>query len=126
MHLVTNDYHMTRSELIFRKVFGDNDPDNYNDSGVKDVDGFSCRQCKIVCHPCGNAYEKYRKPRALEERPVSLDQWFLSELMEIEINATKNLNNDLMKYNVSSIDKKDIEKAIEKLQKLYQMEIPDI
>ena len=116
--MITSDYHMTRSNLIFRRVLGSENHDNDANDGDKKSLG-----CKIICHASPNPYEKDRMPRPLQERPTILNEWFLSELIEIEMNATKNLNKDFMKYNISAIDANYIESAIEMIQKQYKKEM---
>ena len=109
---------MDRSKLIFEKIFSDED---YEVNEAKPND-FSLRSCRIICHPCPNAYEKNCKPRPREERPASLDDWFLSELMEIEINGTRALNESLSKYNISGIGNNKIDATIKKIHEQYERE----
>ena len=116
--MITSDYHMTRSNLIFRRILSNEYHDGYDTKNKS-----FCRRFKVVCHPSPNAYERNRKPRPFEERSTILNEWFLSELLEIEINGTRNLNEDLVKYNISSIDGEDIKNAIEMIHRQYEKEI---
>ena len=115
--MITSDYHMTRSNLIFRRILSNEYHDGYDTKNKS-----FCRRFKVVCHPSPNAYERNRKPRPFEERSTILNEWFLSELLEIEINGTRALNESLSKYNISGIGNNKIDATIKKIHEQYERE----
>ena len=92
LFLVTSDFHIPRSEMVFNYVF-------------------KGHPCVIRRQPALSTYKQQHHPRQLPERPANREEWFLSELLEIEANATQALDRDLAKYQVSEHTTVDREKT---------------
>jgi len=92
VHVVTSDYHIFRSSCIFKHVFA--------------------YKAAFVSRPAPSVYKRQKQPRSLERRPSSLQQWYLSELFEIEVNGTKSLHTTVQRYGLTDIPKIEVERTL--------------
>jgi hypothetical protein len=86
IHLVTSDFHIARSSIIFNHILKP-----------------SFTNINIVTYNSVSYYKQRMRPRPLSCRPEKRDDWYMSEVLEIEVNGTKALNEDLARYRISSI-----------------------
>lgn len=99
VHVVTSDYHMPRSLCIFKHVFASN--------------------AAIFARPAASVYEQQKFPRAREERPKNLEEWYLCELLEIEVNATKALPTKLRSYGLPDLPEYEVDQALAFIYDMY-------
>lgn len=97
--IVTNEFHMPRTKLIFESVF--------NSTNIK-----------LMWSSADSQLSRSGEYRALCNRPADSNLWSLSERLDWEINALMTLNKYLAKYNLGPISSCRIDVALKELQLL--------